>query len=47
MERAAVDVAALDKEVRERAGGAELSELRPESTLEHGAVEIEHALALD
>ncbi|HVS10012.1 MAG TPA: CopG family transcriptional regulator, partial [Planctomycetota bacterium] len=47
MERAAVDVAALDQQVRKCAGGAELAELRPEAALEHGGVEVEHPLALD
>jgi hypothetical protein len=47
MERSAVGVAALDEQVGEGAGCAELAELRPKAAFEDRSVEVEDALALD
>jgi hypothetical protein len=46
-QRPPVDVRARDEQVRERAGGAQARELRPEVALRDRRVEVEDALALD
>ena len=43
----AVDIRALDQQIRGRARRAELAELSPEAPLRHRDVQVEHTLALD
>jgi len=43
----AIQVAAFDQQVRERASCAQLPQLRPQPTLQNGRVQVEDALALD
>jgi len=47
MERPAIDIAALDEQVGERAGGTELAVLRPQAALQDGGMEVEHSFPLD
>ena len=47
VERATVDVCAFEQQVRKRAGGSQLAELRPETSLEHSPVKIEDAFPLN
>jgi hypothetical protein len=47
VERATVDVCAFEQQVRKRAGGSQLAELRPETSLKHSPVKIEDAFPLN
>ncbi len=46
VERAAIEIGAFHEQVRKRARCAELAELRPQASLEHGGMQVEDTLAL-